>query len=81
MKFNLIDELCVVSIEDPFWGNKVLVFYVSNNSKQEDLIKSEFINYSLEHFTSIEMPDDYIWIKNPKNKHKKNQKETLNRFV
>jgi hypothetical protein len=33
MKFNLIDELCVVSIEDPFWGNKVLVFYVSNNSK------------------------------------------------
>ncbi len=81
MKFNLIDELCVVSIEDPFWGNKVLVFYVSNNSKKEDLIKSEFISYSLEHFTSIEMPDDYIWIKNPKNKHKKNQKETLNRFV
>jgi len=62
MKFDLMDELCVISTEDSFWGNKVLVFYVSNNIK-EDLIKRKIMNFSKEHLTKIEMPDDYIKIK------------------
>ena len=31
MKFEFIDELSVVSIEDSFWGNKILVFYTPIN--------------------------------------------------
>mgnify|MGYP001397042366 CR=1 FL=1 len=63
MNFHLIDELSVVSIEDPFWGNKILIFYVSSIRDKDNSLKGEFINYSLKHLTSIEMPDDYIRIK------------------
>jgi acyl-CoA synthetase (AMP-forming)/AMP-acid ligase II len=63
MKFDLTDELCVLSIEDSFWGNKVLVFYVANNSYSDDSLKRELVNFSLKNLTKIEMPDEYIKIK------------------
>jgi len=62
MKFDLMDELCVLSIEDSFWGNKVLLFYVSN-TYDEDSLKHKIMNFSLENLTKIEMPDEYIKIK------------------
>jgi len=62
MKSDLINELCVIGIEEPFWGNKILVFYIPNSKIKINKLKSELINYGLKYLTSIEMPDNYIQI-------------------
>jgi len=62
MKSDLINELSVIGFEEPFWGNKILVFYIPNSKIKRGKLKSELINYGLKYLTSIEMPDDYIQI-------------------
>ena len=62
MKSKLIEELSVVSIEDSFWGNKILVFYTPGNYVIGNEINKKIDNYALQHLTSIEMPDEYIFI-------------------
>ena len=62
MKSKLVEELSVVSIEDSFWGNKILVFYVPDNDDIGNKILEKFDNYTLQHLTSIEMPNEYICI-------------------
>jgi len=78
MKFELIVELSVVSIEDSFWGNKILVFYVPCNHGIDNCINDKIDNYALKHLTSIEMPDEYICIdKMPKTSIGKVKKNDL----
>ena len=78
MKFELIDELSVVSIEDSFWGNKILVFYTFGNHVVGNEINEKIDNYALQHLTSIEMPDEYICIdKIPKTSIGKVKKKDL----
>ena len=78
MKFELIDELSVVSVEDTFWGNKILVFYTLENYVVGNEINKEIDNYALQHLTNIEMPDEYICIdKIPKTSIGKVRKKDL----
>jgi acyl-coenzyme A synthetase/AMP-(fatty) acid ligase len=62
MKFELIDELSVIPIEDSFWGHKILVFYVPHNHVVDSDLNEKIDNYAIKHLTSIEMPDEYICV-------------------
>ena len=77
MKIEFVNELSVVSFEDSFWGNKILVFFVKHETISENSIIENFVRLSQKYLTKIEMPDEYICLNNlPKTsigKIKKNQ--------
>ena len=78
IKIDLVNELSVVSIEDSFWGNKILVFYVKPQKISETSVKEQFIKFSKKHLTTIEMPDEYICLKKmPKTSIGKIKKQQL----
>jgi len=78
MKSELVNELSVVSIEDSFWGNQILVFYVKPFEISENFVNEKFVTFAQKFLTKIEMPDKYICLDEiPKTSIGKIKKKTL----
>ena len=78
MKTELVDELSVVSIEDSFWGNQIIVFYVKPFEISENFVNEKFVIFAQKFLTKIEMPDKYICLDEmPKTSIGKIKKKTL----
>ena len=53
-----IDEVSIIPLEDEFWGNKILLFYVPKT--KIDGIQVKLIEHAKNLLNTIEQPDEYI---------------------
>ncbi len=81
LKSNIVEEMCVLGIDDNFWSNKILVFFTHRDGKNFEEIKENLINFGLKYLSEIEMPDEFIHVNSfPKTSIGKIKKNELIKF-
>jgi O-succinylbenzoic acid--CoA ligase len=69
-----VEDVCVIGVPDPLWGEKVIAVYVAD----QDLSESDLRHYLLQHLSSYKIPKQWIRIlEMPRNSQGKLNRKTL----